>query len=1136
MSNNTKNKSENIKLQLSNVETFLIKSNYDFIYNKEKSNIKKYIEMINQILTKSDYLLNFEFNEKISFSEVSVKYGTLIQSLNKKFLTNITIEDMFKQYLDLTNDNILLNQYLNALILIEFFLSNFNDIKIISYDKIEICDISILDEDKNELKKKLEEIYIKCKEKENYKGNKINFELIILVLFCTLGNNFFIDKNIPDIKILMKYITKYNNIFVNSLNLGLFLYFNAIITINLYLNSMKYKKKFLSYENSLSNNLLYIDFLENDINSEINSNNIISLYLYDNETINFLAENNAIKLLLFQNYLKIYSLYHLNKIKMKNTINLNIGSIYDLLLQIKSGKKSDNKLLEENIFNYTEEILSDLNLSKFNVFQKDNITNLFNNFNFLNISIFFTGYINDFHVSKIINNNINLIKKSKNIFLQESSLFNKKENSQETSTENLIESFSILLFILENFCKSNISSQKNCTNLFSIKFKFFKCTINKNKKKEEVKIYFDYSCIKEKALFNFFKSSENLLFIISKYIKVIALLHKMKIGNCVLRISQTNFVSRQLNYYFKLIIKSIMDYIETNKYQNIEIYEKKLPNYNPNLLVYIKDTSQSKNTNMNQIRQIFSHPIYSQKIKLFLYFLEQIEKNFDIIVISDNFKEFQLLRIFDDNKLFIFLNKESQNNLEIQNAKGGLTSSLIETYEYLNIFLYFKNDQEIFKNGINFLSVLKQVRQTSKENVILPYKTTLICDRYFLESKIIVDKSMENIIFSLYDTIDELLLIAKYMNEFNSDNLNYDIYINKKYINVYNYHKYDYKKDINYQDLIHDFIAVISSCIELIIYILKYKDILINKFIYVIRNIDDEFFLFEYKNSNIFFKKLKEFESLIIPNLKMSFPLLCLLSNKKETEYTENNSNFCDVFLRLFLNLNKVAENKEQLLELFLQKIHKSIFYLYYESFDLIAFNYQAINFFNNFLVINNFIKISEGEKFDKCNLVLIHLVNALEKNNYKLLIKNFFDKEKNENMFNKIAIFDYGFNNKYIYDKFENVEMNFNKIEYFKNIQQGLINKELKEEFDKKKKYLFIKIKKFKLNKKIYGNIISFFNKGNIRTYNISINTYEELLKEYKKERLNYKAQNVGKRIYQMTEIAKLGGSITDNNNCIIF
>ena len=54
--------------------------------------------------------------------------------------------------------------------------------------------------------------------------------------------------------------------------------------------------------------------------------------------------------------------------------------------------------------------------------------------------------------------------------------------------------------------------------------------------------------------------------------------------------------------------------------------------------------------------------------------------------------------------------------------------------------------------------------------------------------------------------------------------------------------------------------------------------------------------------------------------------------------------------------------------------------------------------------------------------------------------------------------------------------------------------------------------------------------------TYNSNINEYEELLKEYKKERLKYKSQNVGKRIYQMTEIAKLGGSIHDNNNCFIY
>ena len=87
-----------------------------------------------------------------------------------------------------------------------------------------------------------------------------------------------------------------------------------------------------------------------------------------------------------------------------------------------------------------------------------------------------------------------------------------------------------------------------------------------------------------------------------------------------------------------------------------------------------------------------------------------------------------------------------------------------------------------------------------------------------------------------------------------------------------------------------------------------------------------------------------------------------------------------------------------------------------------------------------------------------------------------------------------------------------------------------------RKKKYLFKRIKKSKFNKKIFLNVMSFIKKGNIITYNSNINIYEDSLKEYKKERLKYKSQNVGKRIYQITEIAKLGGSINANNNCIIF
>ena len=87
------------------------------------------------------------------------------------------------------------------------------------------------------------------------------------------------------------------------------------------------------------------------------------------------------------------------------------------------------------------------------------------------------------------------------------------------------------------------------------------------------------------------------------------------------------------------------------------------------------------------------------------------------------------------------------------------------------------------------------------------------------------------------------------------------------------------------------------------------------------RTLDDSYYSFEYKNSNIFFKRLKEFDSLISLDVKKSYPLLCLLSNKKETEYTESNNNFYDLFLRLFLNLNKVADDKNKLMQIFLQKI-----------------------------------------------------------------------------------------------------------------------------------------------------------------------------------------------------------------------
>ena len=201
---------------------------------------------------------------------------------------------------------------------------------------------------------------------------------------------------------------------------------------------------------------------------------------------------------------------------------------------------------------------------------------------------------------------------------------------------------------------------------------------------------------------------------------------------------------------------------------------------------------------------------------------------------------------------------------------------------------------------------------------------------------------MKKYVKILYQIVDDIYLIAKNIpNEDNSDikeYFNYDIYIADSFINVVNFHQYSFDKDTNYCTLVFEFLSVLSSCIELILYILKNKDIYIPRFIYMIRNVED-YYSFEYKQSNIFFKKIKFFNSLFSLNIKKSTPLFCILSKKAKTEYTQNNDNFYDVFLRLFLNLNKVVENQATLNQVFFQNIHKNIFYEYYDSFIPIAFS-----------------------------------------------------------------------------------------------------------------------------------------------------------------------------------------------------
>jgi hypothetical protein len=579
--------------------------------------------------------------------------------------------------------------------------------------------------------------------------------------------------------------------------------------------------------------------------------------------------------------------------------------------------------------------------------------------------------------------------------------------------------------------------------------------------------------------------------------------------------------------------------------------------------VYIKDDNVKLRNRINIIRQMIVNASYYNKIMVLNNYLEELSQYWNLVVISDKESDFKLLRTFEDNKIFFYLSKNvsninsysSENSMQINTTSVSSSNMNKEEtnndgYEYLNVIMYFKNDEDIFVNGIQFIDNLED-----DKNSILEYKTTLICDRFYLESNVLIEPRMKRTVKIMYNVIDDLLMIAKNIkvdnksNENDDDQLdndqdkeyyNYDVYIANDFIAVSNYHLYDVKEDKNYSRVIFEFLSILSSCVELILYILKNKDIYISKFVYLIRSTKDDYYIFEYKNSNMFIKKVKEFDSLINLNVKQCYPLFCFISKKTETKYTISNDNFYDVFLRLFLNLNKVVDTKEKLNEIFLQKVHKNIFYEYYDSFILIAFSFEAYNFFSDFLMKNDYLNITKGDKFDKCYIVLTEEV--AKKKNYKILLDSI--KEKNDIIVKKIIIFNFNFKPSYYFSHKKLFFMSYRKAEYLINEEISkikiksiprlntnlcIISKVFSQknlEKDKRQK-IIDKIKQFMVGEE------------KISIYNSQSSDFENIMKDYNKEKLKIRTQKVEMRVYQLTEEAKN----TQNNNlknkkkdCLIF
>ena len=879
-----------------------------------------------------------------------------------------------------------------------------------------------------------------------------------------------------------------------------------------------------------------------------------------------------------------------------------------------------------------------IDFSNIKIMNKNNLNLCFNNFNFEQLLIKLINSMDLSIIKKINTNYQDLITKSNICYFQESifsffpqeknkdkdnnnkdkenditdnsimisprtisksqAIKNKNENINDNlSIDDFFDECIILYFLLDYY--SHLDAKK-LPNIIQIKLNSFKCNINQ--KTKNIQVYFNFSNIKEKKLFNFLKDSKGMLIFIQKYHKIIQSLKEYKLYQSTIRVSQTNFRSNQLNYYFTFITHKIIDYIEEIKFNKILVYETQLGNYNPNMKVYLKDIYIKKKAQALNLKSIIQSCPFHNKIKVLLEYVNDFIDQWDLIVFSDNEKDIKLLKTFDDNKLFFFITKDNElsdntnkylinlygnknNNIKkdkessSKNNKNNNNEGKSGLYEYLNIIMYIRNSQEDFIKIITTMQLL-----SVNKNSTLDYKTNLICDRFFFENKILLDQKMKELQESISCIVDDFYFISKksgsinnYKNNkennkqsketgnFSNEYYNYDCFIGDDFVGVLNNHQYDITPDYanNFNRLIYDYLSVLSSCLELIYFILKSKNIFILRFVYILRTTNDLYYSWEYKNANIFIKKIRDFTSLFTLNIKNSIPLFCFLSKKdKQTTGANGEDNFYDVFLRLFLNLNKVVDNKELNVEFF-KKVHKNIFNDYYFSYKLVAFSYESFIFFNDFFINNNYLKISNGEKFEKC--YIIPLEGYFNRENYIKILSLFNSKDKdNKLMVTGVDIFNFGIDSNYLYKNKSNILFGFSKVDYLINEYNNYIFNNIQYEFKQKKESLKKKFeekitnkdnKKYinKYMKKIQEFTFGIFDEekndveedhkkvGKVVVYNSSINLFDETIKDYIKEKLIIRTQKNELNVFQVEEVKNLENKniIKDINNkkdCIIF
>ena len=1163
MENEINNSEDKIALDINNIELFLIKSGYlsQKIWTKNNSDWfdwSKYNEL----------LLSFEYNEKISATEASVKYGDKIQWMNKIFKIDTTLDELHRQYLHYTSTNISFIKLLNSFIMLEIILKDFynvingnneQDINVIFNEKIIMNDIdmnsSLRDTNVVGLKKKLESIYTKINNNSTYNGKDVNSKIITILFLLSMGSSFSVDQNIPQMTNLMNIFTLYNKIYINDIHLSFILFLNIIASINLciYVNKKKNHFNFLKYDNNNYTNYFYQEMkkknnADKNNNSAKNKENYLTFSFFDNEIITYSGDIFC-EIIKFQNCLKIYSLYQLSKNQIKMTINLTIDTMVETLKTF-----SDNFLININIIknlfniniNNNNSIYKLIKLNNLILLSKNNINKCFSSFNFNELLIKVTNFREENQIQLVNVKYLELIQKTQKLYFQNSITtinqidsqknINNNNNEQSdvshtiddnSSIDILIKEFKVLNYLL-HYYKKNKETKTNL-QFYCFKFRFFKCSIFKeNKNTKEIQIFFDYSSIKEKLLLKYLKVIDNILFLIKQYEQILNILNEYKLYNIIFRVSQTNFRSRHINYYFTIIIRKLVFFIDENKYNRITLYDSKLKIYDQNMLVYIKDDTIKQKTRINTLKEMFNDSFFNNKLKLFNNYLKELADDWDLIIIGENINNHNLIYNNNENILFINIVKEGNDN-SVQNFMAG--SSVIKmsvknlgvsvnpmgqiddkintmannlvNYEYLNIIMYIENNEDFAEKVLKFAENLKN----SSDN-ILSNKITLICQRFFFEEKIIMNARVKEG-KQIYNCIDNYFLVCDIKK--NGERYKYDVYITKSYISVVNHFNQEITN--NFTNLIYSFISVLSSCIEIIIYLLKNKEVdWPSKFFYI-QKIHKNYFLFEYKMGNIFVKKIQNFDSLILLNVKKTIPLFCLFTEK---QIDDDNEFFMDLFLRLFLNLNKVVE-VNQLNDNFFEKIHKNMFFQNYDIFKLIALSYDAFCTFNDFFVNNNYLQISKNDKFETCYIMPYEVESEQKNIKFNQILER---KNKNELIVKNIIIYDFNLTNSFKFNNVNDLKMNYQKAEFFVHYYEkpNVIQISIKDKLI----YVYQKLisKKTKKNsvKKILKNIKElFFEKDTISLYSSNTSDFSKVLFEFNTELVKIKAVKLDHRSFNI-------------------